>query len=67
MTDVAITVCRDELTGSLQLEVGDDRGGFRLAGPKFSGNSIVLLRAPLDERARKEVRRYLDKVDRGDR
>jgi len=64
MTDeIALTVCRDELTGGMQLEIGDERGGFRIAGPKFSGNSVVLFRAPLDDRARREIRRYLDKVD----
>ena len=40
---VCIMVERDGWTKGLQLSIGDDDGGFRLAGPKFNGSSEPVL------------------------
>lgn len=64
---IEFTVSRDGLTGGLQLAINERHpdgsgGGFRIAGPKFSGTGQDLLRAKVDERTAKEVRYYLDKA-----
>lgn len=60
MSDVHLAVDRDGRTGGFQLEIGDDSGGYRLAGPKYLGASTSVLKVTLDERAATEIRRYLD-------
>ncbi len=62
MSDVRFTIW--ERDGYLQLDVGDDMGGYRLLGPKFAGDSRRLHRGrTLSVRDVEEIRRYLDKVD----
>lgn len=57
-----ICVDRDKLTGSLQLSIDDESGGYRLAGPKYCGHSVRLLTYVIDEAAVHEIRDYLRKV-----
>lgn len=57
---VYLNVDRDGWTGGLQLSIGDDAGGFRLAGPKFNGSGERVLTRRLDQRDVTEIRRYLD-------
>lgn len=64
-----ISVDRCTATGGLQVSLGevdpDGYGdGFRLAGPKYIGRSENVLTADLDQRARGEIRAYLDAADR---
>jgi hypothetical protein len=61
---VTLEVTQDGLTGGLQLAIGDEKGGFRLAGPKFNGSSRRRLVCDLedDERALGEVQGYIDKA-----
>lgn len=58
---IRIDVDKDGWTKGLQLSIGDDSGGYRLAGPKFNGSSKPVLRAELDERDAREIRAYLAK------
>lgn len=46
--------------GGFQLRIGDGTTGYRLAGPKYSGNSKPLQRALITEHDAREIRRYLD-------
>jgi hypothetical protein len=68
MTDkITLDVCKDGLTGKLQLSINklDENGtggGYRLAGPKFNGSSKPLLETELDQRDADEIRAYLDAV-----
>lgn len=59
---VTIEVCLDGLTGGYQLAIFAGNGGFRLAGPKFSGTSKTILTCVVDERAAREIRARLDPV-----
>lgn len=52
---------KDGLTGGLQLSIGDDSGGYRIAGPKYSGHSKPLQRKEIDAYDAKEIRKYLDR------
>lgn len=56
---VCFTVDRDGWTDSLQLSIGDDDGGYRLAGPKYNGSSKSLLRRPLTARDCNELEAYI--------
>lgn len=52
---------KDGLTGGLQLSIGDDSGGHRIAGPKYSGHSSRVQRKLLSAHDAEEIRAYLDK------
>lgn len=63
-TRVHIAVDRDPSTGRLQLNIGcsdaDGAGhGYRLAGPKYLGDSVEMLTHDLDTRDVREIREYL--------
>jgi len=51
---------KDTLTGGLQLCIGDDTGGYRIAGPKYSGNSKRLQRHEIDAYDAQKIREHLD-------
>jgi hypothetical protein len=57
---ISIEVCRDGWTKGLQLNIDNGSDGYRLAGPKFNGSSMTLLKTELDERDAREIREYLD-------
>jgi len=66
-----LEVSKDALTGGIQLSINDvdSEGvghGYRIAGPKFSGDGKILMTADLDTETRREIRRYLDVADRRD-
>ena len=61
--EVILTVDERAVDGAIQVSIGNERGGYRLAGPKYDGRGCQLLRVVLDERARAVIRRYLDAVD----
>lgn len=48
---------------ALQLEIGDEHGGYRIGGPKFSGNSEMLASYRVEPYMLDDIRRYLDKVE----
>jgi len=52
---------KDSLTGGFQLSIGDDSGGYRIAGPKYSGHSSRVQRKKLTAHDAEEIRVYLDK------
>lgn len=58
-TPVEVSVDRDGLTGQLQVGFLVGNGGYRLAGPKYSGTGENLLTAHLDQRAIREILRML--------
>jgi hypothetical protein len=41
--------------GTIQVSIDDGSTGFRLYGPKLTGDSKTLLRFELDERAKSEI------------
>ena len=46
-----------------QLSIEDDSGGYRILGPKFTGDSILVTRSkPISDRDILELQRYLDKA-----
>ena len=49
--------------GGIQISIGDDHGGYRIAGPKFDGSSKLLSKRTLDKRDIAEIRKYLDKAE----
>lgn len=55
-----LEICRDEVTGSLQLSIGNENGGYRIAGPKFTGKSKNLVMHIVTKRDADELRSYLD-------
>lgn len=59
---VSINVDRDLLTQGIQISIGDESGGYRLSGPKYSGNSVPIVSHILNEQDAIEIRRYLDKA-----
>ncbi len=60
---VHISVYKDGWTGALQLSIGDENGGFRLAGPKFNGSSTAVLRCSLTSlREIEELESYCKKA-----
>lgn len=63
MERVYISADKDGLTGGVQLSIGvegDDGGGYgyRLAGPKYSGNSETLRKHFLTESDLQELEQY---------
>lgn len=62
MKPIYLEVWQDGLTGGIQLSIGDDSGGFRVGGPKFSGTGKSLRKFPIDQYTATEIRRYLDQA-----
>jgi hypothetical protein len=59
-----ICIDKDSLTGGYQICIEHDGGmGFRLAGPKYSGNSKRLLTHEITPNQADEIRTYLDEQD----
>ncbi len=52
---------KDKLTGGFQLSIGNGSHGYRIAGPKYSGNSKNLQRHTITERDAEKIRGYLDR------
>lgn len=52
----------DRLTGGYQLSIADDDGGYRLAGPKFTGNSSPIVTRALTERDMQVLEAYIKKA-----
>ena len=59
---VYLSVDRDGLTGGIQLCIGDGNGGYRIAGPKYCGQSETLKKITLTKIDVQEIRAYLRKV-----
>jgi hypothetical protein len=59
---VYLTVDRRDCDGRLQLSIGTDDGGYRIAGPKYNGAGKTLLRHKITERDANEIRSYLKSV-----
>lgn len=62
---LVMEVSKDGWTKGLQLSISyldeNSRGhGYRIAGPKFNGSSVTLLKTELTERDAAEIRGYLD-------
>lgn len=50
MSDVRFNAIRFNVWqrgGAVQLEIGDDHGGYRIGGPKFAGNSKLVASFPI--------------------
>ena len=62
MSDVYLCVDQDGWTKGLQLSIGDDNGGFRIAGPKYNGSGKSLIKHKLTERDIAEITAYLKKA-----
>ncbi len=60
---LVIEVYRNGPVGSLQVSIGfKDSGGYRLTGPKFTGQSTLLRSHELDQRDADQIRAYLDQA-----
>ena len=44
----------------IQVSIGDERTGHRLAGPKFDGTSVPIKKIVLTQQNADEIRGYLD-------
>jgi hypothetical protein len=51
--------------GRFQLSIGNENGGYRIAGPKFDGRSKTIMRHEIRPRDVSEIGQYLDLVGRG--
>lgn len=45
--------------GALQIGIGDENGGYRIAGPKYDGTGRTLLKHELTVTDGDEIKRYL--------
>lgn len=61
MKGIRLFVDKCNQTGSIQLSIGDEHGGYRIAGSKYCGCSN-LLEHELTERDIKEIDEYLRKA-----
>ena len=59
---VSLNVYQDGLTKGYQLSIDDDNGGYRISGPKFVGQSRLIIGHVLNERDADRIRQYLDKA-----
>ena len=59
---IKIEVYKDGWTNKLQVCIGDENGGYRLAGPKFNGSGKLLVSQELDKIDAEKIRNYLDKI-----
>jgi hypothetical protein len=57
---VYLTVDKRTCDGAIQISIGNDRMGYRIAGPKYDGSGKTLLKKELSERDREEIRSWLD-------
>lgn len=54
--------------GLIQLAINDEKGGYRICGPKYDGTGRTIRRHELTARDVAELRDYLDRVgSAGDR
>lgn len=53
---VTFTIDRDGYTNSIQMSIGNESHGYRLAGPKYLGASTTLLAIPVDAGMAAEIR-----------
>ena len=60
--EIYLSVDRDELTGGIQLSINDGSGGYRIAGPKYCGQSVTLRKHVLTKRDAEEIGAYLRRV-----
>jgi hypothetical protein len=56
---VHLSVSKDGATGRLQLSIGNEVYGYRIAGPKFNGSSKEILGHKLSERDALEIAGYV--------
>lgn len=47
--------------GYLQLSIGNDDGGYRIAGPKYDGTSVTLLKHEISKRDIDTIRAFTRK------
>jgi len=59
---VIISIDRRKSDGALQIGIGDDKSGFRIAGAKYDGSSEILLEKTLTKHDAEEIMAYLKKV-----
>lgn len=64
MSEIYLSVDRDQLTGGIQISINDKGGGYRIAGPKYCGQSVTLRKHILTVRDVDEISRYLRAVKR---
>ena len=58
-----LNLYKDRLTGDYQVSLDiPEKTGFRLMGPKFTGNSMKMRTHKLTENDANEIRWYLNKV-----
>lgn len=57
--NIELHIDQDKSTGEIQVSIHDASGGYRLAGPKYVGNSRSLLTHVLDKRDLREILTYL--------
>jgi hypothetical protein len=58
MSGVFLRVCKDRLTGGLQLSIDNERTGYRIHGPKLCGQSKDLIRHALTAADVDQLERY---------
>src|SRR5690349_17639563 len=56
---VVLSVDKDGLTGGFQLSIGDDRTGYRIAGPKYCGQSKSVFEHRITPRDAGEIHSYI--------
>lgn len=59
---VFLTIDKRARDGALQISIGTEDGGYRIAGPKYDGIGTTLLRHEITPTEAKEINAYLKKV-----
>lgn len=60
MKSLFIYVDKDGWTDRIQVAIGDGLTGYRLAGPKYNGSSIELVKQRLTKRDIEEIKQFLE-------
>jgi hypothetical protein len=60
---VYLTVDKRNVDGAVQVSIGNDRIGYRIAGPKYDGSGKQLLKKELTASERDEIRSWLENIE----
>jgi hypothetical protein len=58
-TEIVLSVDKDGYSGAFQLSIGDGRTGYRIAGPKYCGQSRSVFQHKITPRDAEEIYSYI--------
>lgn len=60
---VWLTVDQRSFDGAIQVSIGNDRIGYRIAGPKYDGSGKQLLKKQLTKSEKTEIMSWLENIE----